>query len=131
MYTALKSSESETEILIVVSVTFIVKSYVLSATARLDEWIVERNDREEWMHHRQLPHGLRESIRKHDRYTWVATQGIDEEGLLQGLPPDVRRQIKRHLCLDLVLRVSHVLYIHERQFFMISVLLESSSNIEL
>ncbi|KAL2928604.1 Protein CNGC15c [Bienertia sinuspersici] len=80
------------------------QSYILSATARLDEWIIQRNDTEEWMHHRQLPHDLRESIRKHDRYRWVATQGIDEEGLLQGLPPDVRRQIKRHLCLDLVLR---------------------------
>lgn len=101
--------KSETELL-TLSNNFIVKSYILSATARLDKYIIERNDTEQWMHHRQLPQDLRECIRKHDRYRWVATQGIDEEGLLQELPPDLRRQIKRHLCLDLVLQVSSNLF---------------------
>lgn len=64
------------------------------------------------MHHRQLPPELRQSVRKYDQYKWVATRGVDEEALLKGLPMDLRRDIKRHLCLDLVRRVSffHFLY---------------------
>lgn len=57
------------------------------------------------MRHRQLPPELRQSVRKYDQYEWVATRGVDEETLLKGLPMDLRRDIKRHLCLDLVRRV--------------------------
>lgn len=59
------------------------------------------------MHHRQLPAELKQSVRKYDQYKWVATRGVDEEALLKGLPMDLRRDIKRHLCFDLVRRVSH------------------------
>ncbi|XP_076894156.1 protein CNGC15c-like [Bidens hawaiensis] len=48
---------------------------------------------------------LRQSVRRHDQYKWVATRGVDEESLLRGLPLDLRRDIKRHLCYDLVRRV--------------------------
>lgn len=58
------------------------------------------------MHHRQLPPELKQSVRRYDQYKWVATRGVDEEALLNGLPMDLRRDIKRHLCLDLVRRVS-------------------------
>lgn len=57
------------------------------------------------MRHRQLPLELRESVRKYDQYKWVATRGVDEEAILKDLPMDLRRDIKRHLCLDLVRRV--------------------------
>lgn len=60
------------------------------------------------MHHRQLPQELRQSVRKYDQYKWVATRGVDEEALLKGLPLDLRRDIKRHLCYDLVRRVSSI-----------------------
>ncbi|KAL3718798.1 hypothetical protein ACJRO7_003844 [Eucalyptus globulus] len=79
--------------------------YLQSTTVRLEEWRVKRNDTERWMHHRQLPPELRQSIRKYDQYKWVATRGVDEEAILRGLPMDLRRDIKRHLCLDLVRRV--------------------------
>ncbi|KAK3408745.1 hypothetical protein EUGRSUZ_J00919, partial [Eucalyptus grandis] len=79
--------------------------YLQSTTVRLEEWRVKRNDTERWMHHRQLPPELRQSIRKYDQYKWVATRGVDEEVILRGLPMDLRRDIKRHLCLDLVRRV--------------------------
>ncbi|XP_030526794.1 protein CNGC15b-like [Rhodamnia argentea] len=79
--------------------------YLQSTTVRLEEWRVKRNDTERWMRHRQLPQELRQSIRKYDQYRWVATRGVDEESILQGLPMDLRRDIKRHLCLDLVRRV--------------------------
>ncbi|XAR59739.1 hypothetical protein NMG60_11015692 [Bertholletia excelsa] len=79
--------------------------YIQSTTARLEEWRLKRADTEQWMHHRQIPQDLRQCIRKYDMYKWVATQGVDEEAILKDLPTDLRRQIKRHLCLNLVRRV--------------------------
>lgn len=78
------------------------QTYLQSTTVRLEEWRIRRTDTEQWMHHRQLPPELRQSVRRYDQYKWVATRGVDEEALLQGLPMDLRRDIKRHLCLDLV-----------------------------
>ncbi|KAM4083778.1 hypothetical protein ACB094_08G082300 [Castanea mollissima] len=76
--------------------------YLQSATLRLEEWRIRRTDTEQWMHHRQLPPQLKQSIRQYDQYKWLATRGVDEEALLNGLPMDLRREIKRHLCLSLV-----------------------------
>ncbi|KAJ6408743.1 hypothetical protein OIU84_008442 [Salix udensis] len=81
------------------------QTYLQSTTVHLEEWRVKRTDTEQWMHHRQLPHELKESVRKYDQYKWVATRGVDEEAVLKGLPMELRRDIKRHLCLDLVRRV--------------------------
>lgn len=58
------------------------------------------------MHHRQLPQKLKSSVRRYDQYRWAATGGVSEETVLEGLPLDLRRDIKRHLCLDLVRKVS-------------------------
>jgi cyclic nucleotide gated channel len=58
------------------------------------------------MNYRQLPRDLVERVRRFDQYKWVATLGVDEEKLMQNLPMYLRRDIKRYLCLDLVLRVS-------------------------
>ncbi|KAL3530552.1 hypothetical protein ACH5RR_009874 [Cinchona calisaya] len=81
------------------------QTYLQSTTVRLEECRIKRTDTEQWMHHRQLPQELRQSVRKYDQYKWVATRGVDEEALLKGLPLDLRRDIKRHLCYDLVRRV--------------------------
>ncbi|GAA0152418.1 ligand-gated ion channel [Lithospermum erythrorhizon] len=81
------------------------QTYLQSTTVRLEEWRIRRTDSEQWMHHRQLPHELRQSVRKYDQYKWMATHGVDEESLLRELPLDLRRDIKRHLCYDLVRRV--------------------------
>ncbi|WOL19336.1 protein CNGC15b [Canna indica] len=81
------------------------QSYLQSTTARLEEWRVKRTDAEQWMHHRQLPSELKQCVRRYHQFKWVATRGVDEEALLKGLPVDLRRDIKRHLCLDLVRRV--------------------------
>lgn len=67
------------------------------------------------MHHRQLPPELRQSVRRYDQYKWVATRGVDEESLLKGLPLDLRRDIKRHLCYDLVRRVSLIIYRQQKK----------------
>lgn len=81
------------------------QTYLQSTTVRLEEWRVKRTDTEQWLHHRQLPQELRQSVRKYDQYKWLATRGVDEEAILKGLPLDLRRDIKRHLCLELVRRV--------------------------
>ncbi|RWR91345.1 putative cyclic nucleotide-gated ion channel 14 [Cinnamomum micranthum f. kanehirae] len=82
-----------------------VQKYLESLTVRVEEWRLKRKDSEEWMKHRQLPQDLRERVRRFIQYKWLATQGVDEESILRALPPDLRREIRRHLCLDLVKRV--------------------------
>ncbi|XP_073062515.1 probable cyclic nucleotide-gated ion channel 5 isoform X2 [Primulina eburnea] len=81
------------------------QTYLQSLTIRLEEMRVKRRDSEQWMHHRLLPQDLRERVRRYDQYKWLETRGVDEESLVQTLPKDLRRDIKRHLCLALVKRV--------------------------
>jgi cyclic nucleotide gated channel, plant len=82
-----------------------IQTYLQSLTVRLEEMRVKRRDSEQWMHHRVLPQELRERVRRYDQYKWLNTHGVDEEQLVQNLPKDLRRDIKRHLCLGLVRRV--------------------------
>uniref|UniRef100_A0A453P0T1 Cyclic nucleotide-binding domain-containing protein n=1 Tax=Aegilops tauschii subsp. strangulata TaxID=200361 RepID=A0A453P0T1_AEGTS len=81
------------------------QSYLQATMVRLEEWRTKRTDMERWMQHRQIPQPLKECVRRYHQYKWVATRGVDEEALLEDLPMDIRRDIKRHLCLDLVRRV--------------------------
>lgn len=67
---------------------------------------MKRRDAEQWMSHRLLPENLRERIRRYEQYRWQETRGVDEENLICNLPKDLRRDIKRHLCLALLMRVS-------------------------
>ncbi|KAL2628771.1 hypothetical protein R1flu_013457 [Riccia fluitans] len=82
-----------------------VQKYLSSVGRRSDEMRLKRRDAEEWMNHRDLPLGLRNRVRRYDQYKWFETQGVDEQGLMNNLPQDLRRDIKRHLCLNLVKRV--------------------------
>ncbi|GJT38307.1 CNGC15b-like protein [Tanacetum coccineum] len=81
------------------------QQYLDSRTKRLEEYRVKRMDTEQWMHHRHLPHEMRERVRKHDLYKWITTRGVDEEEILKALPQDIRRDIKRYVCAELVRRV--------------------------
>ncbi|MED6111189.1 putative cyclic nucleotide-gated ion channel 7 [Stylosanthes scabra] len=74
-------------------------------SVRLEEMRIRRRDSEQWMHHRLLPAELREKVRCYDKCKWFNTRGVDEESLVQKLPKDLRRDIKRYLCLNLVRRV--------------------------
>lgn len=87
-------------------VCVLLKSYLQSTSARLEEWRIKRRDTEEWMRRRQLPVHLQERVRRFVQYKWIATRGVDEESILRNLPLDLRRQIQRHLSLALVRRVS-------------------------
>nr|POE66688.1 putative cyclic nucleotide-gated ion channel 8 [Quercus suber] len=81
------------------------QTYIQSLTVRVEEMRIKRRDSEQWMHHHLLPQDLRERVRRYDQYKWLETRGVDEESLVQSLPKDLRRDIKRHLCLNLVRRV--------------------------
>ncbi|CAL5204036.1 unnamed protein product [Lathyrus oleraceus] len=81
------------------------QTYLQSTTTRLEEMRVKRRDAEQWMSHRLLPDSLRERIRRHEQYKWQETRGVDEDNLIRNLPKDLRRDIKRHLCLALLMRV--------------------------
>jgi cyclic nucleotide gated channel len=88
--------------------TFFFQTYLQSVAIRLEEMRVKKRDTERWMHHRSLPPQIRERVRRYERYRWLETRGVDEENLVQTLPKDLRRDIKRHLCLGLVKRVGYV-----------------------
>jgi len=36
-------------------------------------------------------------VRQAERYNWAATRGVNEEMLLENLPEDLQREIRRHL----------------------------------
>jgi cyclic nucleotide gated channel len=67
---------------------------------------VKRRDTDQWMSQRMLPANLRERIRRYEQYKWQETRGVEERGLIHNLPKDLRRDINRHLCLDLIKKVS-------------------------
>ncbi|KAE9584195.1 putative potassium channel, voltage-dependent, EAG [Lupinus albus] len=81
------------------------QTYLQSMSVRLEEMRIQRRDSEQWMHHRLLPSELRERVRRYEQYKWLNTRGVDEDNLVRSLPKDLRRDIKRHLCLNLVRRV--------------------------
>ncbi|KAG5251703.1 cyclic nucleotide-gated ion channel [Salix suchowensis] len=81
------------------------QKYLESTTIRIEEMRVIRRDAEQWMSHRMLPDNLRERIRRYEQYKWQETRGVEERGLIRNLPKDLRRDINRHLCLDLIKKV--------------------------
>ncbi|KAL6876340.1 hypothetical protein ACP4OV_012912 [Aristida adscensionis] len=82
-----------------------VQTYLQSASLRIEEMRVKSRDTDQWMSYRLLPENLKERIRRYEQYRWQETSGVDEELLLMNLPKDLRRDIKRHLCLSLLMRV--------------------------
>ncbi|GLT46553.1 hypothetical protein SLA2020_202970 [Shorea laevis] len=81
------------------------QKYLQSTGVRVEEMRVKRTDAEQWMKHRMIPENLRERIRRYQQYKWQQTRGVEEESLISCLPRDLRRDIKHHLCLDLLMRV--------------------------
>ena len=78
-----------------------------SASLRIEETRMKSRDTDQWMSYRHLPEDLKERIRRYEQYRWQETSGVDEEQLLMNLPKDLRRDIKRHLCLSLLMRVCY------------------------
>ncbi|KAK4354015.1 hypothetical protein RND71_026209 [Anisodus tanguticus] len=81
------------------------RKHLQSITVRVEEMRVRRRDAEQWMSHRMLPDNLRERIRRHKQYKWQETRGVEEDSLINNLPRDLRRDLKRHLCWSLLKRI--------------------------
>ncbi|XP_074338812.1 putative cyclic nucleotide-gated ion channel 20, chloroplastic [Apium graveolens] len=60
------------------------------------EMSVRRLDIEQWMSLRQVPEELRKQARESERFNWAATRGLNESTLLENLPEDLQRNIRRH-----------------------------------
>jgi cyclic nucleotide gated channel len=82
-----------------------IQVFLHSMTSKKEQSQLRIRDLEWWMRRRQLPVQLRQRVCKYERQKWAATRGIDEEATVQDLPEGLRRDIKRHLCLDLVRQV--------------------------
>eukprot|EP00850_Spirogloea_muscicola_P025696 SM003963S15176 [mRNA] locus=s3963:209:888:- [translate_table: standard] len=78
------------------------QNFLQSFGRRASEKQLRRDDIERWMARRVLPPAFRKCVRQLERYTWAASRGVDEEGLLGSLPTEMQRDARRFLCLDLV-----------------------------
>eukprot|EP00850_Spirogloea_muscicola_P020735 SM000225S07014 [mRNA] locus=s225:9831:21645:- [translate_table: standard] len=82
-----------------------IQVFLHNITSRMEGMQLHRRDLEFWMRRRQLPWRLKQAVRRFERQRWAATRGVNEEAMVQSLPESLRRDIKRHLCLDLVRKV--------------------------
>lgn len=81
------------------------QNFLQSLGRRRLEMQLRRRDVELWMDRRRLPAFVRRRVRESERFKWAANRGVNEEQLLEDLPEDLQREIRRHLCLDLVKKV--------------------------
>ncbi|XP_024524890.1 probable cyclic nucleotide-gated ion channel 20, chloroplastic isoform X1 [Selaginella moellendorffii] len=81
------------------------QSFLQSLGRRSLEMQLKRYEVEKWMTRRHLPPKLRRRVRQFERFHWAATTGVGEEELLEDLPEDLHRDIRRLLFTDLVQKV--------------------------
>ncbi|XP_034706963.1 cyclic nucleotide-gated ion channel 2 isoform X2 [Vitis riparia] len=82
-----------------------IQVFLQSVMAKKRKMQLRYREIEWWMRRRQLPSHLRQRVRRFERHSWAAMGGEDEMELIQDLPEGLRRDIKRHLCLDLIKKV--------------------------
>ncbi|RRT51052.1 hypothetical protein B296_00042334 [Ensete ventricosum] len=83
-----------------------VKVFLHAVMARKRKMQLRCRDMEWWMKRRQLPSRLRQRVRQYERQRWAAMRGEDEVDMVKDLPEGLRRDIRRHLCLDLIKQVN-------------------------
>ncbi|KAI3818510.1 hypothetical protein L1987_12319 [Smallanthus sonchifolius] len=74
-------------------------------TLRMEEMKEKRREAEDLMSYMSLPEVLRQRVRRHTQYKWKITRGVELDSFVRDLPHDLRRDIKRHLCSTLLMRV--------------------------
>ncbi|CAN7031450.1 unnamed protein product [Brassica oleracea var. botrytis] len=82
-----------------------IKVFLHATTSKKQAMHLKMRNIEWWMKKRQLPLGYRQRVRNYERQRWAAMRGVDECEMVQNLPEGLRRDIKYHLCLDLVRQV--------------------------
>ncbi|XP_058108462.1 probable cyclic nucleotide-gated ion channel 20, chloroplastic isoform X4 [Magnolia sinica] len=73
------------------------QNFLQSLGRRTIEMQLRWDDVERWMSHRRLPEDLRSQVRQSERFKWAASRGVNEEALMENLPEDLQREIRRHL----------------------------------
>ncbi|XP_023641170.1 cyclic nucleotide-gated ion channel 4 [Capsella rubella] len=82
-----------------------IKVFLHATTSKKQAMHLKMRNVEWWMKKRHLPLGFRQRVRNYERQRWAAMRGVDECEMVQNLPEGLRRDIKYHLCLDLVRQV--------------------------
>ncbi|KAJ3704680.1 hypothetical protein LUZ61_008385 [Rhynchospora tenuis] len=82
-----------------------IKVFLHATTSKKQAMHLRMRNVEWWMKRKQLPQSFRQRVRQYERHRWAATRGVDECEMVQNLPEGLRRDIKYHLCLDLVRQV--------------------------
>ncbi|KAJ9182821.1 hypothetical protein P3X46_006771 [Hevea brasiliensis] len=82
-----------------------IKVFLHATTSKKQAMQLKMRNIEWWMRKRHLPQEFRHRVRNYERQRWAATRGVDECEVIRNLPEGLRRDIKYHLCLDLVRQV--------------------------
>ncbi|XP_039040956.1 cyclic nucleotide-gated ion channel 4-like isoform X2 [Hibiscus syriacus] len=82
-----------------------IKVFLHATTSKKQAMQLKMRNIEWWMRKRRLPSGFRQRVRNYERQRWAAMRGVDECEMIRNLPEGLRRDIKYHLCLDLVRQV--------------------------
>ncbi|KAL8205528.1 hypothetical protein R6Q57_009079 [Mikania cordata] len=82
-----------------------IKVFLHSTTSKKQAMQLKMRNLEWWMSRKHLPHPLRQRVRNYERQKWAAMRGVNECEMIRDLPEGLRRDIKYHLCLDLVRQV--------------------------
>lgn len=85
-----------------------VQVFLHAVMARKRKMQLRCRDMEWWMRRRQLPSRLRQRVRQYEHQRWAAMRGEEEMEMIRDLPQGLRRDIKRHLCLDLIKQVVQI-----------------------
>ncbi|XP_009792554.1 cyclic nucleotide-gated ion channel 4 isoform X1 [Nicotiana tabacum] len=82
-----------------------IKVFLHATTSKKQAMQLKMRNIEWWMRRRHLPRELKQRTRNFERQKWAAMRGVDECEMIRNLPEGLRRDIKYHLCLDLVRQV--------------------------
>ncbi|CAD6333315.1 unnamed protein product [Miscanthus lutarioriparius] len=82
-----------------------IKVFLNATTSKKQAMHTRLRSVEWWMKRKNLPRSFRARVRQFERQRWAATRGVDECQIVRDLPEGLRRDIKYHLCLDLVRQV--------------------------
>ncbi|OIS99066.1 PREDICTED: cyclic nucleotide-gated ion channel 4-like isoform X1 [Nicotiana attenuata] len=82
-----------------------IKVFLHATTSKKQAMQLKMRNIEWWMRRRRLPRELKQRTRNFERQKWAAIRGVDECEMIRNLPEGLRRDIKYHLCLDLVRQV--------------------------
>ncbi|PSS16218.1 Cyclic nucleotide-gated ion channel like [Actinidia chinensis var. chinensis] len=82
-----------------------IKVFLHATTSKKQAMQLKMRNIEWWMRRRHLPMPFRQRVRNYERQRWAAMRGVDECEMIRNLPEGLRRDIKYHLCLDLVRQV--------------------------